>query len=61
MYRYVWAVDREGSAHVEMELIRPVADYFVFSCPVDDLVLVDLVASRSISVFIEEHRVSSYA
>lgn len=51
----------EGKAHVEMELICPVANYFVFGCPVSDLVLVDLVASRGISIFIEEHWVSSYA
>lgn len=51
----------EGIAHVEMELICPVANYFVFGCPVSDLVLVDLVASRGISIFIEEHWVSSYA
>lgn len=44
-----------------MELIRPVANYFVFGRSVSDLVLVDLVASRGVSIFIEEHWVASYA
>lgn len=37
------------------------ADDFIFSRSVSNLVLVDLVASRGISIFIEEHRVASYA
>lgn len=44
-----------------MKLICPVANHFVFSCPVFDLVLVDLVTTGGISIFIEEHRVASYA
>jgi len=51
----------KGDAYVEIELIRPLADYFVFGGLVSDLVLVDLVSPRSISVFIEEHWVSSDA
>lgn len=42
-----------------MEFVCPVTDDFIFSCPVSDLILVDLVASRGISVFIEEHWVAS--
>lgn len=57
----MWAWDRKGNTHIEMELIRPVADYFVLGRSVSDLVLVNLVASRGISVFIEEHGVASYA
>lgn len=48
-------------AHVKVELIRPMANDFVFGRPVSDLVLVDLVAARGVSVFIEEHWVSGYA
>lgn len=44
-----------------MKLICPVANHFVFSCPVFDLVLINLVTTGSISVLIEEHRVASYA
>lgn len=50
-----------ASAHIQMELIRPVTNNFVLGCSVSDLVLVDLIASRGISVFIEEHWVASYA
>lgn len=62
--RYVWEYgmwNRKGNAHVEIELIRPGANYLVLGRSVSDLVLVDLVASRSISIYIEEHWVSSYA
>lgn len=44
-----------------MKLICPVANYFVFGCSVSDLVLVDFITTGSISIFIEEHRVASYA
>lgn len=55
------AWNRKINAHAEIELIRPLSDYFVFGCLVSDLVLVDLVASGSVSVLVEEHWVSSYA
>ena len=42
-------------AHVKVQLICPMADDFVFGRLVPDLVLVDLVAARSVSIFIEEH------
>lgn len=57
----VWICNRKDNAHVEMELIRPVANDFVFRCSISDLVLVDLVAPRGISIFVEEHWVASYA
>lgn len=44
-----------------MELIRPVANNFVFGRLVSDLVLVDLVATGGISILIEEHWAASYA
>lgn len=44
-----------------MELICPVTNDFIFSCLVSDLVLVDLVASRGISIFVEQNWVASYA
>ena len=44
-----------------MKLICPVANHFVFSRLVSDLVLVDLITTGSISVFIEEYWVASYA
>lgn len=56
----MWEWKRKDT-HIEMKLICPVANHFVFSCPVFNLVLVDLVATGSISVFIEEHWVASYA
>lgn len=56
----VWEWKRKD-AHIEMKLIGPFTNHFVFSCSVFDLVLVDLVTTGSISVFIEEHRVTSYA
>lgn len=57
----VWAWNRKDKAHVEMELIRPVANNFVFGRSVSDLVLVDLVATRGVSILIEEHWAASYA
>lgn len=56
----MWEWKRKD-AHIEMKLICPVANHFVFSRSVSDLVLVDLVTTRSISIFIEEHRVASYS
>lgn len=56
----VWKWKRKD-AHIEIKLICPVANHFVFSRLVSDLVLVDLVTTGSISVFIEEHRIASYA
>lgn len=52
---------KKGKAYIKMELICPVANDFVFSRSVSDLVLVDLIAPGGISVFIEEHWVASYA
>lgn len=48
-------------SHIEMKLIRPVADHFVLRCSITDLVLVDLVATGGVSVLVEEHRVSCNA
>lgn len=48
-------------AYIQMQLVGPMANDFIFSCSVFDLVLVDLIAPRSISIFIEEHRIPSYA
>lgn len=44
-----------------MELICPVPNDFVLSRLVSDLVLVYLVAPRCISIFIEEHWVTTDA
>lgn len=44
-----------------MKLVRPVTNNSVFGRFVSDLVLVDLVATRGISIFVEENRVASYA
>ena len=52
---------KRKDAHIEMKLICPVANHFVFSRLVSDLVLVDLITTGSISVFIEEYWVASYA
>lgn len=52
---------KKGSAYGKMELIRPVADDFVFSRVVVDLVLIDLVAPGGIPVLVEEHRVAGDA
>lgn len=57
----MWAWNRKGKAHIEKELIRPMANDFVFSRSVSDLVLVDLVATRGISIFIEEYWIASNA
>lgn len=57
----VWVCNKKGNTHGEMKLIRPVANDFVLSRSVSDLVLVDLVAPGGISVFVEEHWVASYA
>lgn len=57
----VWVRNRKGNAHIELEIIRPMSDAFVFSRSVLDLVLVDLVAPGGISVFVEENWVASYA
>lgn len=59
---HVWeCVDLELSAYIKVELICPVADDFVLSCAVADLILVDLVPPRGIPIFIEEHWIASYA
>lgn len=47
-----------SESHIEMKLICPVADHFVLCCSIAYLVLVDLVATRGVPVFIEEHRVT---
>ncbi len=38
-----------------MELIRPVTNYLVFCSVVCDLILVDFVATRSVSIHVEDH------
>lgn len=55
----VW--NRKRNAYIKMKLICPVANDFVFSCLVSELILVDLIAPRCISIFIEEHWIPSYA
>lgn len=45
--------------YIKMELVCPVANFFVFRRLVPSLVLIDLVAAWSISVLIEEHRIAS--
>lgn len=47
--------------YIKMKLICPVANHFIFCCAVSDLVLVDLITTRGISIFIEEHWIASYA
>lgn len=44
-----------------MELVSPLANDFVLCCFVIYLVLVDIIAPRSIPILIELHRISSYA
>lgn len=38
-----------------MELIRPMSNDLVFPCVVCDLVLIDFIATRSVSVHVEDH------
>lgn len=53
-----WCLEQKETSHVEVKLIGPVPDHFVLRCSVPELVLVDLVATRGVSVFIEEHWVA---
>lgn len=60
MVKMCGSVEQKEKSHVEVKLIGPVPDHFVLRRSVPDLVLVDLVATRGISVFIEEHWVAGY-
>lgn len=44
-----------------MELVSPVANDFILCCFVVYLVLVDIIAARSIPILIKLHRIASYA
>lgn len=50
---------QKNSSYIEVELICPVPNDLVSCVVAADLVLVDFIATRSISIHIEDHRGAS--